>query len=198
MYWEEQHMLLLADVHIGKAAHFRKAGIAVPGGVVQTDLDQWRTLIDSYSPKRIMILGDLFHSTANSEWAMFREFLESFPDIQFELIPGNHDKASKVSLENLPLKLREEQYRVDPFILSHHPLEKPVSSTYNIAGHIHPSVRLSGPARQRLRLPCFFFGSQTGILPAFGIFTGTFDVKPTEADHVFVIAEGQVICIKQD
>ncbi len=198
MYWEEQQMLLLADVHIGKAAHFRKAGIAVPGGVIQTNLDQWRTLIDSYRPIRIMILGDLFHSTANSEWMIFKEFLANFPDIQFELIPGNHDKASKISLVNLPLKLREEQYRVDPFIFSHHPLRKPIARLYNIAGHIHPSVRLSGPARQRLRLPCFYFGSQAGILPAFGVFTGTFDVKPMEADHVFVISDKQVIYVRRD
>ena len=30
LYWEEKKTLMLADVHLGKVAHFRKNGIAVP------------------------------------------------------------------------------------------------------------------------------------------------------------------------
>jgi hypothetical protein len=38
IYWEEQQTLVLSDMHIGKSAHFRKAGIAIPQQVFQEDL----------------------------------------------------------------------------------------------------------------------------------------------------------------
>ena len=38
MFWEDQQTLILSDMHIGKTAHFRKAGIAVPQQVFQEDL----------------------------------------------------------------------------------------------------------------------------------------------------------------
>ena len=44
-----------------------------------------------------------------------------------------------------------------------------------------------------VRLPCFWFGSRYGVLPAFGAFTGTADVLPRRGDQVFVIAEKEVL-----
>ena len=64
---------------------------------------------------------------------------------------------------------------------------------YNLAGHIHPCVRLRGAGRQRLRLPCFYFGDRQGILPAFGTFTGLGDVEVQNGDRVFVIADDRVV-----
>ncbi len=198
VYWEEQQILMLADLHIGKAAHFRKAGIAVPGGIVQASLSQFDMLIAHFQPQRILILGDLFHSTANSEWGIFHDFLNIHHNIQFDLIPGNHDNLSNISLERMPMEIRDSIYPVAPFIFSHQPLEEVNQEYYNIAGHIHPSVRLSGNGRQRLRLPCFYFGEHCAILPAFGAFTGTYDIIPKDQDHIYVIANHQVINIQKD
>ena len=44
---------------------------------------------------------------------------------------------------------------------------------YVLAGHLHPGVRLHGPGRQSVRLPCFAFGRNAALLPAFSEFTGT-------------------------
>lgn len=56
---------------------------------------------------------------------------------------------------------------------------------YTLSGHLHPGITLSGKGRQRLRLPCFWFGAQTGILPAFGAFTGLADIQPRQGDQIF-------------
>jgi len=44
-----------------------------------------------------------------------------------------------------------------------------------------------------LRLPCFWFGDAVGVLPAFGAFTGSAEVRPKRGDQVFVIAEEEVL-----
>ena len=45
----------------------------------------------------------------------------------------------------------------------------------------------------RARLPCFWFGTSLGVLPAFGDFTGLADVDPAPSDQVWVIAGDQVM-----
>jgi len=197
LYWEEYQALLLADVHIGKATHFRKAGIAVPGGVIQRILQDFTHLLNQFQPSRILILGDLFHSTVNSEWHLFQDFLKLHASIKFELIPGNHDRASEVVWDKLPMQILPPTHILDPFVLSHDPLEEIPTGLYNISGHIHPSVRLNGKGRQRLRLPCFYFTENQLILPAFGAFTGTYDIKPCAGDHIYVVAQQEVLKVSE-
>jgi metallophosphoesterase superfamily enzyme len=62
-------------------------------------------------------------------------------------------------------------------------------------GHIHPAVKLRGKGRQRLKLPCFFFAKDYGVMPSFGDFTGSFALSPTGSDQVYAIAENQVLKI---
>jgi metallophosphoesterase superfamily enzyme len=84
--------------------------------------------------------------------------------------------------------------REGPFAFVHHPVR--MTDAYTIAGHLHPGAVLRGAARQRERLPCFWFGTETAVLPAFGEFTGLADVRPAEGDRVWVIAEGSVIAAR--
>ncbi|MDX1667527.1 MAG: hypothetical protein R3350_09870, partial [Saprospiraceae bacterium] len=83
--------------------------------------------------------------------------------------------------------------REAPFLFSHHPQEGVETGWYNLAGHVHPSVFLRGAGRQRLKLPCFYFGEDKGILPAFGYFTGSAVLHPGKKDRIYVIANDSVI-----
>ena len=65
IYWEDEQTLLLSDMHIGKSAHFRKAGIAIPQQVFQEDLHRFFQQVHLFSPKKIIVTGDFFHSFAN-------------------------------------------------------------------------------------------------------------------------------------
>ena len=66
---------------------------------------------------------------------------------------------------------------------------------YNLSGHLHPGVNLRGKARQSVTLPCFYFGEQAGLLPAFGTFTGIARIQPKKNDKVFAIVEDKVIAV---
>ncbi len=195
IYWPEQNSLLLSDLHLGKAAHFRKAGMAVPAAIHQNDLQRLDYLLLETGATRVYFLGDLFHSELNTEWWTFAAWLEKYPEKDFILIKGNHDILPEMAYKNSCLQIIPEELAVSPFILTHEPLsgKNLKRGLYNICGHIHPAVKLRGPAFQQLTLPCFYFGLHNAVLPAFGKFTGFHQIKPKKEDSVFAIAENRVL-----
>lgn len=193
IYWESRSILLIADLHLGKARHFRASGIPVPQGAGDSNWDRLISLFLEFKPDRVIFLGDLFHSAYNTSWDEFCQLLNQFHTIQFELVVGNHDILQASHYAKARMTLHPNTLYEAPFLFSHEPLEEPKSDKYNLAGHIHPSVRLKGNGRQYLRLPCFYFGTSQGILPAFGAFTGTATIQPKKGDQVYVIAEDVVM-----
>ncbi|TAH19356.1 MAG: ligase-associated DNA damage response endonuclease PdeM [Cytophagales bacterium] len=195
IWWENRQMLLVADVHLGKVGHFRKAGIPIPSQIHQSDLQLLGYLIAQYKPASLTILGDLFHSKLNSDWNFFEEWLSGYKHLTINLVRGNHDIIPSVFFERNNIMVYEETWEVAPFIFSHIPLpnEQIGGESYNLCGHLHPAVALRGKGKQMLRLPCFYFGQKQGYLPAFGNFTGTAAIQPKEHDVVFVITENKVI-----
>lgn len=192
LWWEAKKMLLVSDVHLGKAAHFRKNGIALPQQTNTDNLYRLADLLIDFKPETLLLLGDLFHSEINAEWDVFEDFLQNFPLVATVLVKGNHDILPDEVFTSAGLKVVEE-WDEGPFRFVHEPLVDPDGDRYYIAGHIHPAVVLQGAARQRLRLPCFWWGPNQAVMPAFGYFTGSHRVKPRKGDHVQVIAENSVL-----
>ncbi|SKD01198.1 putative phosphoesterase [Chitinophaga ginsengisegetis] len=192
IFWEEEKALILSDLHLGKAAHFRKAGIAVPAGIVQEDLFRLQQLITQFLPERIIIVGDMFHSRENNEVHYFKLWRQQFSRISFDLVKGNHDIMPDAVYEELQINVHPAlTLRNIHFI--HEPCEDNNGFAYTFSGHLHPAFVMHGAGRQRLRLPCFYFGRHCGILPAFGHFTGSASLDPEEMDPVFVIAGKTII-----
>ena len=193
MFWEKYKILLFADTHFGKAAHFRKSGIPVPEMIHQPDLEQIELLIKKYNPHRIIFLGDLFHSTYNNAWETFKQFCAQKIEFRPELVLGNHDILDHAHYDFL--QVHTGNLIIEPFILSHKPLDiNQLNGLYNLCGHLHPSVKLSGLAKQSLRVECFYFNKNHGILPAYGSFTGTSKMpKRTPEDNVFVVTNQKII-----
>ncbi|MEL6252803.1 MAG: ligase-associated DNA damage response endonuclease PdeM [Bacteroidota bacterium] len=196
IYWEEKKTLLVADLHLGKARHFRRAGLAVPIAVSEKNIEILQSLISEFQTERLLILGDLFHSSRNHAWDQFKDWLAGHPKMKAVLIPGNHDFHQKEAYETMGLIVEEEPYVEGEFVFSHIPIKEPMEEKYNLAGHIHPAVRLSGDGRQSMSLPCFYFGEWQGLLPAFGKFTGNGYIEVCQGDRVFVIAEDEVLEIE--
>jgi DNA ligase-associated metallophosphoesterase len=196
MYWIEQGTLLLADVHLGKETHFRKKGIAAPGNILYDNLQKMDLLVQRFEPARTIFLGDLFHSVYNDAWLPFTAWMKEYPNISFELVEGNHDILDKRLYEQAGMKVHKEPYLVAPFLLSHHPMEEIADGNYNLYGHIHPGVALQGPAKQYMKLPCFLFQKTSGIMPAFGQFTGLAMVKPGKEDAIWVVGDEKVISLQ--
>jgi DNA ligase-associated metallophosphoesterase len=194
VYWKSQEALLLSDLHLGKINHFRRAGIPVPAKANDHNLELFIDLISLSKPKRIICLGDLFHSHYNAEWEVFGEVVKHFSSISFELVQGNHDIMGSYQYIRKGIAVHDT-LKIGKFLLTHHPLEDIPNGAYNIAGHVHPGVSLHGRGRQAIMLPCFYFSERQALLPAFGKFTGLARIAPKRQDKVFIVAENKVMSI---
>ena len=81
----EDQILLIADLHLGKANHFRRSGIPVPNAVNSKNLETLIDLINRHKPEKVIFLGDLFHSSYNEEWEALGQVVRHFASIQFQL-----------------------------------------------------------------------------------------------------------------
>lgn len=193
VFWVEAHTLLIADLHLGKADHFRKQGIAAPTAVRYANFERLENLLVLFGPEKVIFLGDLFHSTLNSAWQDLARMMAENPEIQFELVKGNHDILPKGLYDLSLMTIHDPPLSLSPFLLTHYPLTPADQGLYNLSGHLHPGVRLEGRGKQSLRLPCFHFSKSCGVLPAFGAFTGLSMIKAQKSDRIFVIADDEVL-----
>ncbi|HEY2581793.1 MAG TPA: ligase-associated DNA damage response endonuclease PdeM [Mucilaginibacter sp.] len=197
IYWQQEKALIAADVHLGKVGHFRKAGIAVPRDMEQDDLAALSDLIYEHKPKKLILLGDFFHSDINADWDWVILWRSRFPKLEIILVKGNHDIIDEAHYHNLNIVIHEELL-IGPFLMLHHPLtgdDLQNAKGYAFCGHIHPGISLAGKARQQMTLPCFAFGERQGILPSFGKFTGRVAIRSIKTDRIFAIAKDRVLAI---
>jgi DNA ligase-associated metallophosphoesterase len=182
-----QELLLLADLHLGKAETFQAHGIPLPSDGDAGTLNVLLALAHRWRPRRVVVLGDLIHARLGIT-AELRQKLAAPPELlgcPLQLIGGNHERGSW--LEGLP---QEPSQTAGPLWLSHEP--EPRDGLLNLCGHLHP-VALLGERGDRLRLPCFAYDERTDrlALPSFGQLTGGHPCPPGE--ERWLVAEGCVL-----
>jgi DNA ligase-associated metallophosphoesterase len=194
LFYPRADALLIADAHWGKAAAFQAHFIPVPEGSVQDDLNHLDAMLTRTGATQLYILGDLLHAAVPLEAAVSEPVVHwraRHPELSVTLVRGNHDRADPPPEWGIqpcdgPIQLKS-------FVLAHQPQESEAS--YVLAGHLHPAVWMTGKGKQRIRLPCFWFGQRVGVLPAFGSFTGGSAVRSAATDRVFALAGGSVVLV---
>lgn len=174
-------LLLIADVHLGKAAHFRAAGLAIPAQVAARDLARLSRLLQHYQPQQVVIAGDFLHATPNTEAAQFRDWRRDHREIRFTLIRGNHDRLAAPAYRALAIDQCSDSLNLagadggQALRITHHPRTTACHAhddAFVVCGHIHPGVMLNAGQHASLKLPCFMLDAHQLILPAFSLFTG--------------------------
>ncbi|HLO52817.1 MAG TPA: ligase-associated DNA damage response endonuclease PdeM [Saprospiraceae bacterium] len=192
-----EKIMIIADLHLGKIEHFRAAGINLPLAAATQTENRLVDLIEKHHPSRVIFLGDLFHSVQNQSYNTFQNTMSLFKNITFNLVIGNHDIMDMEDYTNLGITVYEELF-INELWLTHEPQDEIKNGYYNLAGHIHPGVTLKGKGRQKMTLPCFYFGINNGLLPAFGYFTGKAIIKIEKKSDIFAIAEDKVFRINTE
>lgn len=195
-FWRAAGTLLVADAHLGKAAAFRAAGVPVPRGTTGGTLQRLDAALARTRASRVLFLGDLLHAREGRAAATLQavqQWRERHAAVEMVLVRGNHDARAGDPPASLGIGCIDGPLDETPFSFAHHPRRS--DTGYILAGHLHPAVRLSGAAGARERLPCFWFGTEVGVLPAFGEFTGLADVTPAPGDGVWVVAGDSVIAV---
>ena len=197
IFWEEERALILSDLHLGKSGHFRKNGIGIPQNIFKEDMQCLMAAIQLFNPTQIIIAGDLFHSHSNKEHDFFIKWRKDIPHVKFKLVSGNHDILKRAWYAEAGIEVHENSLTISNFNFTHNINQCAFTdNNYCFSGHIHPGIVMKGAGRQRLQLPCFYFGKKFAVLPAFGKFTGTHPVQLQKEDAVFAIAENSIIRIQ--
>ena len=195
LYWSRRRTLVIADLHLGKAAAFRAAAIPVPGGTTAANLERLAAAIARTGAQRLICLGDLLHARSGrvpETVAAVSAWRQQHHHLEFWLVRGNHDRHAGDPPAEWRVQCFDEPVVELPFAWRHFPEAE--AAAYTIAGHVHPAIRL-GRGQLGETLPCFFFGEAVGVLPAFGDFTGTATIQPRDNDRAYVLAENEIVAI---
>lgn len=191
LFWPEAQTLFIADLHVGKVETFQRHGIALPSEAGVADLARLDHLLARLTPRRLWVLGDLIHDRAALAVPGVAALAQRHPAVSLHLIRGNHDRHLPALPAAWRFECHGEGFRLGPFVLQHQP--NPAAEAYQLAGHLHPVVRVSSRA-DALRLPCFQFGPRAGLLPAFTAFSGGVAVD-RGAGATYAIADGDIIAV---
>lgn len=195
LWWPTGRTLFVADLHLGKAAAFRRVGVPVPEGPTEATLTKLGAAVARTEAARLIVLGDLWHEAVRPEDGTseaLRRWREAHPALEIVLVPGNHDRRFRGLCAELAIGIGEEAEPLGPFRVAHRPDDLPEDAA-GLAGHLHPVIRVGG--RASVRLPCFWGRGDRWVLPAFGTFTGGFRVDPHSGDRVVAATGREAIAV---
>ncbi|MFZ5520201.1 MAG: ligase-associated DNA damage response endonuclease PdeM [Pseudomonadota bacterium] len=180
--------VFIADLHLGKAAVFRARGIPVPQGTTTETLGRLSALLAATRAERLVVLGDFLHareSHAPPTLAALARWRQRHRQLHCTVVPGNHDRHAGTVGSEFGFHVEPLAWQGDGLIGCHEPpldaQDQPLGGTgpLILAGHLHPVVVLRS-RHERLRLPCFWLCGRVLTLPAFGAFTGGWEVDPRQ------------------
>ncbi len=198
VYMERTKSLIISDIHLGKAATFRRFGIPIPHGTTEEDLARLDRLIESTNATRLLVLGDLLHSVhgkAVKTLQAVERWRAHHSSVEMLLIPGNHDRAAGEIPTAWKIKRVCETFLEGPFLFSHDDCE---SESFVIHGHLHPKVAIGVVAGARKSFPCFILSPRKLVLPAFGSFTGGHPYRLGAGERGFASIDGNLFPLQRE
>lgn len=194
-YRPDTATLFVADMHLGKSGTFRAHGVPVPESSA-SDLQRLASITKKHDAKIVVVLGDLLHdrNTLRGELgSQIQKEVSEFP-LPIHLVPGNHDLHTK-DLASLDLTIVSEDGDMEGLRLRHKP--DPNSTSPMLSGHVHPVAILGTRGGPHLRTRCFHAKNEVMTLPAFGSFTGGFEINWNDG-ALFASGEQEVIPLNPD
>ena len=182
--------LLISDIHLGKAEYFQQNGIPLTNNSDENNFARIKKIVKKYSPEKLIILGDLFHSKYSIDKNLQKK-VEDLPELlktNVQLIQGNHDVGCNI--QNIKIF---DVRKTKNIIFSHEPIDLADNKTLNICGHYHPKLYLKNKG-DKLSLRCFAMDKNrnTLFLPAFGDLTGGYPCKKSFKKWA-IVSEEEII-----
>ncbi|WP_371180843.1 ligase-associated DNA damage response endonuclease PdeM [Xanthomonas sacchari] len=190
LYWPARRRLLIADLHLGKADVFRRAGIGLPRGGTALDLARLSALLQAQDAAELWILGDVLHGAApDADWQrQWHAWRALHPQLRVAAIAGNHDRA--LAGAGLDIALLGAQVEDGPFVLRHDPVTD--AQRHVLCGHLHPLAKLPG---LRPRWPAFWLRHGMTVLPAFSHFTAGVAPVLAPGERLVACVEGAALAL---
>jgi DNA ligase-associated metallophosphoesterase len=181
LYWPDESLLVVADLHLEKGSSFARRGMLLPPYDTTETLARLAQLIVRYAPRIVIALGDNFHDgdgPARLSDADRASLTALQRGREWVWIAGNHDPdpadgiggTFAATLGLGALTFRHEPSRDAP--------------DGELAGHLHPVARIVQRGRAVSRR-CFATDGKSLVMPAFGAFTGGLNIRDRAFTSVF-------------
>jgi hypothetical protein len=181
LYWPEQRLLAVADLHLEKGSSFAARGVLLPPYDTAATLQRLAQLVARYAPRVAVALGDSFHDgggparLADTDRATLSR-LQRGRD--WVWIAGNHDPEPPAAVGG---RFRAA-FAIGALTFRHEPAETPARG--EVAGHLHPIARVARRGRAVSRR-CFACDGERAVMPAFGAYAGGLNVRDRAFARVF-------------
>ncbi len=179
LYWPEQGLLAVADLHLEKGSSFAARGQLLPPYDTAATLSRLARLIAHHVPRVVVALGDSFHDGGGPA-RLSQEDRDNLLALQrgrdWIWITGNHDPEPADNIGGV----FEALLKIGALTFRH----LPTGVDGEIAGHLHPVARVSHRGRAVSRR-CFAADKTRMVMPAFGAFTGGLNIRDTAFADLF-------------
>ncbi len=179
LFWEDERLLVVSDLHLEKGSSFAARGVLLPPYDTAATLARLGATITRHNPRTVIALGDSFHDR-NAHERLSAPDCESLSMLQAHRdwiwISGNHDPA-------LPREIGGtvcDEVAIGPLVFRHEPTGAPGE----IAGHLHPKARVTTRGRSVERR-CFASDGERAVMPAFGSYTGGLNIRDVAFAAIF-------------
>jgi hypothetical protein len=179
LFWEEQGLLVVSDLHLEKGSSFAARGVLLPPYDTVVTLDRLAAVVARHDPGMVIALGDSFHDR-DAHGRLSGPDRDAIAALQsgrdWIWISGNHDPALPSTLGGVVA----HEVAIGPIAFRHEPTGAPGE----IAGHLHPKARVSTRGRSMERR-CFACDGARAVMPAFGAFAGGLNIRDAAFARIF-------------
>jgi uncharacterized protein len=182
LFWKEQSLLVVSDLHLEKGSSFAARGVLLPPYDTVATLSRLASVVARHNPRIVIALGDSFHDRTAHERlsAADREAIAALQARRDWIwISGNHDPALPSDLGGIVAS----EVAIGPIVFRH----EPTGAIGEIAGHLHPKARVATRARW-LERRCFASDGERVVMPAFGAYTGGLSIRDEAFAKIFQTA----------
>ncbi|WP_338695342.1 MULTISPECIES: ligase-associated DNA damage response endonuclease PdeM [unclassified Bradyrhizobium] len=179
LFWEQQSLLVVSDLHLEKGSSFAARGVLLPPYDTVATLSRLAAVIARHDPRQVIALGDSFHDR-DAHARLSDPDREALAALQVRRnwiwISGNHDPALPSNLGGVVAT----EVAIGPIVFRH----EPTGASGEIAGHLHPKARV--PTRGRsIERRCFASDGERAVMPAFGAYTGGLSIRDAAFARIF-------------
>jgi uncharacterized protein len=181
LFWPEESLLVVADLHLEKGSSFARRGMLLPPYDTTETLARLARLVAFHAPRRVIALGDNFHD-GDGPARLSAADRTSLAALQrgrdWIWIAGNHDPDPAEGIGGT----FAEKLAIGALTFRHEPSRNAPDG--EITGHLHPVARIAQRGRAVSRR-CFASDGKALVMPAFGAYTGGLNVRDRAFYAVF-------------